>query len=250
MRFELIHHGQVDSTSERAFAAIAAGTARHGDVHIATEQTKGRGRFGRAWHSPPGEGLYMSVVLLPPPPAWDAPALTITAGLAMFDAAAALGVTQARLKWPNDLMCDGCKLAGALIETRGLDPAHPHYVVGIGLNVGQAGFPPELDRRPTSLALLGVSTTVEAALHQVLRAFSRRVEQMSSAPARLAADYARASHLDGARVRVRFGESDVAGDVVGLSLHEGLRLRTAAGAEQWFSLAVIRQIEPVRQTAE
>ena len=66
--FRVIEHGTVDSTSERAFAALACGEARHGDVHVATAQTAGRGRRGASWSSAKDAGLYMSVVWLPPPP--------------------------------------------------------------------------------------------------------------------------------------------------------------------------------------
>jgi BirA family transcriptional regulator, biotin operon repressor / biotin---[acetyl-CoA-carboxylase] ligase len=245
LQFEIIQHAVVDSTSERAFDSIASGRARHGDVHVADGQTRGRGRLGRAWFSPRGEGLYMSVVLLPPPPPWNAPALTIACGLAVFDAVMKLGVESISLKWPNDLMHAGCKLAGVLVETRGLEPDHPHYVVGIGLNVGQRSFPPELDaeRRPTSLALLGLSTTIDHAMQQVLRELSGRVEQIDSAPRRLAEEYVRAAHLDRDLVRVHVGEEELDGEVIDLALEEGLLLKCRGGGERRLSLSVIRGIE-------
>ena len=101
MQFRLHRHGAVDSTNERAFAAIQSGSALHGDVHVASGQTLGRGRLGRTWVSPEREGLYLSVILLPGPPPIEPAALTMASGLAVLDAVRALGLLGARLDWPN-----------------------------------------------------------------------------------------------------------------------------------------------------
>ncbi|HVS19810.1 MAG TPA: biotin--[acetyl-CoA-carboxylase] ligase, partial [Planctomycetota bacterium] len=118
----VLHHEIVDSTNERAFAALAAGTALHGDVHVARGQTAGRGRRGARWVSSAGEGLFASLVLLPAPPAPPAPAITMFAGLALLDALHELGLVRARLKWPNDVVVGDAKLGGCLVESRGFQP--------------------------------------------------------------------------------------------------------------------------------
>ncbi len=227
MRFELIRHDVVDSTSERAFAALAAGTARHGDVHVARAQTRGRGRFGRTWHSAPDEGVYMSVVLLPPPPPWNPSALTMAAGLALFDTAEKLGARPCALKWPNDLLVDGAKLAGVLVETRGLDPVRPHYVAGFGLNVKQRAFPPTLvaERHVTSFAGIGLSISIEDAIAALVTALADRFEDVVHGRERIAADYLRASHLAETPITVSVGALQHSGSVVELSVDEGLLLR-------------------------
>ena len=239
MRLRLIRHGEIDSTSERAFAAIADGSARHGDVHVATAQTRGRGRLGRSWSSPAGQGVYLSLVLLPPPPPWSPAALTIAAGLAAFDAAEALGVREARLDWPNDLVVGEAKLAGVLVETRGLDPRAPHYVVGVGWNVRQRAFPAELaaEREVASLATLGVDATVEEALAAVLETLPRRLERIPADEVGLAADFLQATRLRGARVRVLVGEAEHEGRLDGLSVADGLRLGDAR-----FPLEIVRAV--------
>ena len=102
---------------------------------VATTQTAGRGRRGRAWVSPPGN-LYASLLLVDPAPAAVAPQLAFVAGLAVHDACAALapGVADAlRLKWPNDLLCGGAKIAGILIEGEAVADAIG-AVIGIGVN--------------------------------------------------------------------------------------------------------------------
>jgi BirA family transcriptional regulator, biotin operon repressor / biotin---[acetyl-CoA-carboxylase] ligase len=244
-----LRHGEIDSTSERAFAAIAGGTARHGDVHLAEAQTAGRGRFGRRWSSPRGEGLYASLVLLPPPPPWSGAALTIAAGLAVFDAAAALGVERARLDWPNDLVVGEpdaeAKLAGVLVETRGLAPSKPHYVVGIGWNVRQTRFPAELvaERRVASLATLGLDVSIEQTAEVALAALARRVESVPLAGEALCADFLAATGLAGRLVRARIGEVEHEGVLESIALADGVVLRGRDGSARSFPLEIVRRLE-------
>jgi BirA family biotin operon repressor/biotin-[acetyl-CoA-carboxylase] ligase len=227
----ILRHAVVDSTSERAFAALAERTARDGDVHVAREQTAGRGRLGRRWESAAGEGLYASFVLLPPPPPPPAPLVTMAAGLAVLDAVRALGLARARLDWPNDVVVDDAKLAGILVETRGLDPAAPHYVVGVGLNVLQRAFAGELERERavTSLARAGVETTVDAALGALCEALPRRMAAARADRAALERDYLAATGLCDACVEVEIAAGTERGTLVSLSLAEGLVVSGEAG---------------------
>lgn len=240
-----IQHEVVDSTNECAFRAIEAGDARHGDVHLAREQTAGRGRLGRAWHSPKGEGLYLSAIVMPKPPAPPAPALTIGAGLAAFDVVTTLGVP-ARLKWPNDVLVGDAKLAGLLVETRGLDPQRPCYVVGIGMNVGQRSFPSELtDERPvTSLRREGVNAGVEEIAKKIAGALF--VHTASFDPAsldRLAESYLGATGLRDARVRVvDAGERTLSGRLTALSIPNGLTVRNEQGDDHTLALELVRSV--------
>jgi BirA family biotin operon repressor/biotin-[acetyl-CoA-carboxylase] ligase len=148
------HHDSLPSTNDRALAWARAG-APHGALVTADEQTAGRGRLGRRWASPAGEGLYASVVLRPeqvaPGPAWSArwAALGLAVGLGLREGLARW-LPGLRLKWPNDLVCGRSKLAGVLCETRWQGPT-PDVVIGFGINVHQREFPAEL--RATSLAL-------------------------------------------------------------------------------------------------
>ncbi len=239
----IVRHGAVDSTSERAFAELAAGRARHGDVHVATEQTRGRGRLGRAWHSAAGEGLYASFVLMPERP-WNAAALTIALGLATLDAVRALGLARATLKWPNDVVVDGAKLAGVLAETRDLDPRRPAYVAGVGINVAQRTFPRELvaERPVTSLAACGIACSVEDALRELTRALPPRCAQIEDDVARLETDFVRAAGLDNVRLRAEVAAGTIVGELVHLSVAQGLCIRPAFGAEARFALEHVRSL--------
>lgn len=116
-------------------AAAAGDGAPDKTALIADEQTAGRGRLARTWTSPKGAGLYLSVLLRPADvPTAARGSLTMVAGLALVDVAERLGVPNAQVKWPNDLLIDGGKAAGVLAESAG-----EAVVVGIGLNVHAMG---------------------------------------------------------------------------------------------------------------
>lgn len=235
----------VDSTNERALAALAAGEAHDGDVHVARGQTAGRGRRGARWESAPGEGLYASFVLRPSAPAPPAPAVTVMAGLAVIDALRELGLERARLKWPNDVIVEGAKLAGILVETRGLDPAAPHFVAGIGVNVAQRAFSPELERERavTSLAREGLVASVEEVLAALLRAFPARWRAAREEPEGLAREYLAAAELTGRNVRATLAEGQLEGRVSGLDLARGLFLALDGGHARVLPLEHVRALE-------
>jgi BirA family transcriptional regulator, biotin operon repressor / biotin---[acetyl-CoA-carboxylase] ligase len=137
-----VHYRQTDSTNERARELAAAGTP-NGTLVTAAEQSAGRGRQGRRWTAPPGLALLCSLVIRDPPRL-----LPLAAGVAVAEVAGA----QARVKWPNDVLVDGLKVAGILVEGR---PQEGWAVLGIGLNVAvrDADFPPELAGRAGTLGL-------------------------------------------------------------------------------------------------
>ena len=233
----IYEYGEVDSTSERAFEALAAGTARDGDVHVATAQSAGRGRLGRRWVSVPGQGLYLSVVHLPGTgggavrPEAAGPAMTMAAGVALFDTVRALGLAGARLDWPNDLVTDRGKLAGILVESRGFDPAAPHYVIGIGLNVAQTDFPTELteERAVTSLALEGLLIEPAEVLAALLPELAKRLAEVPRDPAGLAADFLAALELAGRPVVVQRAGGEARGRLLALDIAGGITVETAEG---------------------
>lgn len=120
------------STNDEA-ARMARAGARHGTVVIAERQTSGRGRDGRVWQSPPG-GLYLSAILRPSLPIVDVPPMTLAIGIGVCDAVRSTGAP-CTLKWPNDLLVRGRKLAGVLVETQSQGTRLESVVVGIGINL-------------------------------------------------------------------------------------------------------------------
>jgi BirA family biotin operon repressor/biotin-[acetyl-CoA-carboxylase] ligase len=147
------------STNDLAARAAEQG-AVDGTIVIAGQQTAGRGRAGHTWFSPPGAGLYLSTVVdarLPDAPAW-VPALTLTAGVAVAEGLHAASGLPVVIKWPNDLVMAPAgavrgarKLAGILAEARSDAGRVTHVIVGVGVNVSAAAWPPEISARATSL---------------------------------------------------------------------------------------------------
>src|SRR5262245_37933521 len=151
----LVAVAETTSTNDLALDAADAG-ARHGALFVADEQTKGRGRHGHTWTSPPGENLTFSVLLRPGTDVAHASGLALVVGLAVRAAAARrVPATRVAIKWPNDVVVGQQKLAGILVESRLRGGAVEALVVGIGINVGMRSLPEEIRTVATSLALLG-----------------------------------------------------------------------------------------------
>jgi BirA family biotin operon repressor/biotin-[acetyl-CoA-carboxylase] ligase len=190
-----VHHRTTDSTSDRARALAVAG-APHGTLVTAGEQRAGRGRQGRSWSAPPGRALLMSLVLREWPPL-----LPIVGAVAVADVAG----PQSAIKWPNDVLLDGRKLAGVLGEARHQEG---WAVLGIGLNVAvrAADLPAELHDRAASLGLQPAD--IEPTLERLLRALDGRLAQPT---ADLLADYRARDALAGRAVRWAHGEGTARG---------------------------------------
>jgi BirA family biotin operon repressor/biotin-[acetyl-CoA-carboxylase] ligase len=155
-----VHLRRTGSTNERARQLAAAG-APHGTLVTAGEQTAGRGRQGRTWSAPAGKALLCSLVLRDPPRL-----LPLAAGVAVASVAGA----EARLKWPNDVLIDGRKVAGILVEGR---PQEGWAVVGIGVNVALRAedFPAELRDCAGTLGL--EPSAIEPLLERLLEGLER-----------------------------------------------------------------------------
>jgi BirA family transcriptional regulator, biotin operon repressor / biotin---[acetyl-CoA-carboxylase] ligase len=246
MDLRLVRHASVDSTSARAFAAIDAGEARHGDLHVADCQEQGRGRLGRTWESPDGEGMYASLVLLPSPPGPRPAELTMAAGLGVLETIRELGLSRAELKWPNDIMVVGSKISGILAESRDLTGAQPALVVGIGINVRQTSFPESLtrERRVISLLRLGIDVSVDEVLAGLCRRLPRRISQALARTGEIAEDYLAATGLADSKVRARTGKEEVFGRLEELSLSHGLALRMEGGERRILPLEHVTALEP------
>jgi BirA family transcriptional regulator, biotin operon repressor / biotin---[acetyl-CoA-carboxylase] ligase len=144
---------QAGSTNDLASEAARNG-ASHGAMFLAEQQTAGRGRLGRRWHSPPGQNLYFSIVLRPELPADRLAPLTLVAGVAVADAIAMFVPSgDVKIKWPNDVLVGGRKVVGILVESSLVGEKVDYVVVGIGINVLQKAFDPEIDSIATSIAL-------------------------------------------------------------------------------------------------
>ena len=159
-----IHHKAVTESTN-----LDARAGKPGDVFVADEQTAGRGRLDHAWLSPPGQNLTLSVVLdvggvVPS----EVATLPLVVGLAAATATSLLLLRQTWIKWPNDVLVDGRKLAGILCERHG-----DSVIAGVGINVNQKVFAPEIALRATSLLQIDGK---ERPLEMVRRAFLKTLE--------------------------------------------------------------------------
>ncbi|HEX5044050.1 MAG TPA: biotin--[acetyl-CoA-carboxylase] ligase [Candidatus Polarisedimenticolaceae bacterium] len=150
-----VHVLERTSSTNDALRRLANGGAPEGTVVLAEEQSAGRGRLGTAWHSPRGSGLYLSVLFRPPGTAADATRFTLLSAVAACEAARGVGAESVAIKWPNDLLWRGRKVAGTLAELRTSGAVVLELVVGTGFNVaqGEGDFPPELAGRAASLRM-------------------------------------------------------------------------------------------------
>jgi len=180
----VLHFPSVGSTNQLALEAAQAG-ARSG-VWVADEQTAGRGRGGHGWHSAIGDGLYVSALVAPPLAMQDALLLSLSTGLAAQAAIEEIAGLPADIRWPNDLLVDGRKCAGILVETatnqtETNSPAMLRYaVIGIGINLNHETFPPEIEKIATSLRReSGLSVSREAILITLLTRLDEEIKLMA-----------------------------------------------------------------------
>jgi BirA family biotin operon repressor/biotin-[acetyl-CoA-carboxylase] ligase len=221
----LHYFSTVGSTNDVAAELAAAGGAE-GTVVFADAQTSGRGRRGRTWFSPTGAGLYVSTILAPAR-AGDAGRArmitTLAAGVAIVEGIAEATGLRADLKWPNDLFVARRKLAGVLAE--GVGDA---VVLGYGINVGPAAYPPELSARVTSLeSELGRPVDRPRVFSETLAALAARYDDLLAGrfDAILDAWRARAPACQGARVSWTTPAGEQSGITDGIDGHGALLVR-------------------------
>ena len=219
----------IDSTMLEA-ARLAEAGCEPGTVVIADEQTAGQGRHGRRWISEANAGLYISIVLRPKLAPDSLPVLTLALGLAAADAIAEATGLACDLRWPNDLMLEGRKVAGILVQL--LDSA---AIAGIGINANHSEFPKQVAAEATSLRIVGKRMYSR---EQLLVALLGAVERYSAI---LAGDEGkekilgmfsrRSTYARNKRVKVDQGAAIVEGTTAGLDPSGFLILRKDDGTE-------------------
>ncbi|WP_339525722.1 bifunctional biotin--[acetyl-CoA-carboxylase] ligase/biotin operon repressor BirA [Pseudomonas sp. EA_35y_Pfl2_R111] len=226
----------VDSTNAEALRLLPAAQSLPYYV-LAERQTSGRGRRGRSWVSPFGENLYYSLVVRVEGGMRQLEGMSLAVGLALLQVIRALGVTEAGLKWPNDVLVGDRKLAGILLELSG-DPADVcHVVIGIGLNVNMLAADSGAIGQPwTSVrAELGRTLNRNELVAELNRQLSRYLDiQLREGFAALQDEW-QACHLwQGRRVALTAGGEPIEGEVLGVDRSGAIRLRIN-GVERSFS---------------
>jgi BirA family transcriptional regulator, biotin operon repressor / biotin---[acetyl-CoA-carboxylase] ligase len=235
----------IHSTNTHAMAEADAG-APEGTVYFADEQTAGRGRGAHGWASPPGSGLYVSVLLRPRLAPADVLWLSLAAGLAVHDAVKQVTSLEADLRWPNDLLFGSRKFCGILTELNAEVTRVRHLVIGIGINVHQQRFPDELRELATSLHIeTGRDWPRQELLGALLQSLDREVTALISSTRSAQADILARLERCSSWVRgkqVFVDEMDgFAGVTEGLDARGFLQVRTADGLRTVFSGGVREQ---------
>lgn len=238
--------GETGSTNDDA-RVLARSGAPEGTVVLASRQTAGRGRLGRTWSSP-GGGAYLSAVLRPAVAPADVSSLALAVGVGIARGLAETGAPDARLKWPNDVLLGGGKVAGVLLEMAAETDRVDWVVVGVGLNVRRGPGEPH----PPGAAFLADSVdgarsaaTVAAVLDGIAAAYE---EWRDGGFPALLAEYERRDALRGMEVAVR----DLAGRVVATGTVDGvddagrLVLRSADGGVSAVSAGEVTLRDPSR----
>ena len=208
-----------------------AAALEEGSVVVADQQTAGRGRRGRNWFSPPGSGLYVSVVLAPSraaDPRRATALLTLAAGVAIAEALDQSAALHVDLKWPNDLYVGRRKLGGILAEAATTGGPIERVVLGCGVNIGRAAYPPELANRATSIETeIGRLVDREALLAASLGALARRYADLLAGRFGdiLDAWRGRAPSASGSRVTWTSGAGPLDGVTMGIDDDGALLLR-------------------------
>jgi len=218
--FEVEYHDSIPSTNDRA--RDLAGEGRGDVVVLSDEQTGGKGRLDRAWASPSG-GVWLSILVRPDVPPAHAPLFTLAAAVATARAAREAG-TEATIKWPNDVLVDGRKLAGILTEMEGEADRVSWLVVGVGVNanVDPADLPGD------------AATSLRAEVGDVdRRAFTQRLleefQALRTDPDTVIPAWREYAATLGQRVRVETPGGDVVGEAVDVTFPGSLVVETAEG---------------------
>ena len=239
----VVYHARLDSTNVLARALLRDG-APDGTVVLADEQTQGRGRLGRRWLAPSCSGLALSVCLRPPP-GFPLPTLSMAAALAAGDVVRAVAGTSCALKWPNDVLVDGAKVCGILLELDEADGAWS-VVVGIGLNVNAA---PDLPGVTCLAAITGAPLEREPLLLGLLAALERYVDLAGCAPEMVWRAWRERLETVGRRVRVSAPDGAVEGVAEGVDDEGALLLRLDDGTWRTLHAGAVTLAAPPESTA-
>lgn len=219
----------IGSTNEVA-GRLAESGEPEGTIVVADRQTRGRGRLGRTWHSPPGMGLFFSLILRPVINFDRVPGLSLVAALSVCRALEREYSLKPRLKWPNDCLIEGRKVAGILVELSAELDKISHAILGMGINVNsrKQDFPSNLRSKATSVAIAtGEAHNRVALLASILAEFEKDYANFVKYGLRfMGRALAERSSVVGNRVTVRLGKRKLSGIALGLDENGALRLKT------------------------
>lgn len=225
MRFE-----SLTSTNDLAREMAQSGGSE-GIAVLARRQTAGRGRQGRSWSSPMGEGLYVSLVLRPDIKPADSPLITLAAAVAVAETLGRDYRISSDIKWPNDVLARGRKICGILVESAIEADRLLYVVMGIGVNLGQREFPEEIKDTATSLLIEGgQSVTPDEFFAPLIDRLEYWYRQATDQPSEVIARWeAMSSYAHNCAVRIESSDSNIEGITRGLTARGALIIEMAGG---------------------
>jgi BirA family biotin operon repressor/biotin-[acetyl-CoA-carboxylase] ligase len=214
----VLRFDSLPSTNDLAREMAQSG-AGEGTAIVAREQTVGRGRHGRSWSSPPGAGLYVSLILRPRTRPADSAIITLSAAIAVRETLEQVYRVPSDIKWPNDVMARGRKICGILVETAIEADKLLYAVMGIGVNLGQREFPDELKETATSLLIeCGRTVTPDDFLKPLLDRLEHWYRRAVAEPHAVAARWEElSSYARGCVVRVEAPDGVIEGTTRGIT---------------------------------
>jgi len=228
LTYRIRHYDTIGSTNDEAKRLASLGEPE-GTVVSADEQTAGRGRSGRTWITPPGAAIAMSIILRPRIPAIHSTQIALLGGLAVLEGIRRIVDLPAQIKWPNDVLVRGKKVAGVLAEATFAGETLESVVLGMGVNVN-AGPPPDfkLEYAATSLAAeSGCLLDREAVMNAILAAFDARYPQLGRPE--LAGAWSEHLAMRGEQVRVAGMTETIIGTLDGVTGSGAIIIRLESG---------------------
>jgi len=233
---KILVFNSTSSTNDIA-AEYARNKENDGLAIFAEEQTKGRGRAGAKWHSGRADSILCSIVLVDSK--MNAELLSVTCAVGVAEAIGKVGNAQAKVKWPNDIMLDGRKVAGILLESRPSDTGHT-YIIGIGINCHQTRecFPTQLRPTVTSIDAEGHSVVDRNLLaKRLLTSVEHWLEVAEKDDAKVAAQWRDLSVQLGHRITLSYDGREFTGNCIGIDPEKGLILQLETGGVRMFEAA-------------
>ena len=226
----MLRFDSLPSTNDLAREMAQSGESE-GTAVLARQQTAGRGRQGRSWASPPGEGLYVSLVLRPGIKPADSPVITLAAAIAVAETLEQDYRIPSDIKWPNDVLARGRKICGILVESAIEASKLLYAVMGIGVNLGQREFPEEIKETATSLLIeSGQPVTPDDFLKPLLERLEYWYRQAIVEPSEVIARWeAVSSYAHNCVVRVESSDSIIEGTTRGLTAKGALVIEMGSG---------------------
>lgn len=228
--FEIHHLPVVDSTNDYLKAMTEA---PEWTCAMADQQTAGRGRHAHPWHSAPGEGLYLSILLRPPAAHKGIPLLSLMTAIVVAETLIELGVAGVDIKWPNDVLVNERKISGILVESAGFSIADSlRVIVGVGVNLNHTAFPEHLRDIATSYRIeRGSTIEIDEFRDRLLDRFARWYERWreDEEPALLDRWRSLSSYAEGKEVLVVLNGDKLTGVTAGINDDGALLVRTDNG---------------------